>query len=136
MQYDPQRHKAIPPNDFVKYVQREFNAPDVGAVYDNRTGKWLLVEWVEGFKSGQMSELMILGRTPYGDRAMVKSLETMVRGTDTYHRVRESNRDILKNFNRRQDLMEENELGDEQDAYAGWMKRPGRGNANRVAVPG
>ncbi len=136
MYYDPQRHKAIAPNDFVKYVQREFNAPDVGAVYDNRTRKWLLVEWVDGFKRGRMSELMILGRTPYGDRDMVKSLESMVRGSDAYHRVRESNRDILQNFEHRQDLMEEDALGDEQDAYAGWMRRPGRGNSSRVAVPG
>ena len=134
MIYDPQRHKAIPPNDFVKYIQREFNAPDIGAVWDSRTDNWILVEWVHGFRQGQMTELMVLGETPVGSRDMVVSLETMVRGSDAYHRIRGENRDILMNFHRRQDLKDEDELGDERDAYAGWMRRPGRGHSKLTPV--
>lgn len=134
-QYDPGRHHTIPANDFVKIVQRDLLAPMVAAVRDMRSGNWLLVEWLDHVR-GRMQELLVLGSTPYGTREQIKSLRSMIRGSDEHCRVREKNRKILQGFEAEGDRQDTEAQEDYSDAYRDWMRRPGRCNTNRVAVPG
>lgn len=143
--YDPDRHRLIEPNDFVKYLRGEFRCDSLDVVYDAQGGKvdraagarhgcWMVVEWLDG-RRGRMKELIILGDRPVGTREHVLRLVAMDKASDKFRRSVARNRKVLQGYHQGLARQDEADSADVSDAEAEIWRRPGLRGTKAFAVP-
>jgi hypothetical protein len=128
--YDPDEHEVhdIP---FVHHLRRELNDELLFTYKHRRTGKWTVAAWVRE-RWGLMQDLAFLGSSPVGNPDVLKSLQTLKRGSAQGQKNRELNRQDLQAHEKRWAIDMNEEQAEQQDVREFLRRRtPGKHNRNK-----
>jgi len=111
IKYEPEHHEVmdIP---FTSFLRRHFSDPLLMTYRHRGTGNWIVGQWLDGEKKGQILELENLGPEPVGNKKVVKSIERMVQGSpghaerkaETKHRLGNMDKDLINERIRDQEI--------------------------------
>lgn len=127
--FDPGIH-LVKETPFGKFLQEHFGDVLLFTYLHGITGNWMVAAWTDATKQ-RMQELAIMGKAPVGNRGIVESIETMVRGNPEGERMKRENKAGLAWAKRRLAAKEK----DEQDEYHDAMSFLARYGCKGVKVP-
>lgn len=133
VRFDPEVHQ-VQETSFSRYLQGHFRDPLIFTYRHERTGNWVVAAWVKN-RWGMFLELGIMGKAPVGNRGIVESMESTVRGSPACEKQIRENRAVLANMERRYEKAED-DRNEEENTVLRHLKRRAHHSKRVFAVPG
>jgi hypothetical protein len=114
--FDPETH-LVGETPFGKFLRDHFGDPLLFTYQHRVTGNWMVAAWTDATKQ-RMQELAIMGKAPVGNRGIVESIETMVRGNPEGEWMKRENKVSLAQAKKRLAAVERDEQNEYHDAMS------------------